>query len=366
MNIFIYYLLPLAVVLGVLIFFHELGHFLVAKAFDVKVLRFSLGFGKKLVGRQVGETEYLISAVPLGGYVKMLGENESEEEETESLPPADLKRAFNVQHPWKRIAIVAAGPAFNFFLAFVLFGGMYAVMGTQILTAEVGQVREASPADQAGLKNGDVIVAVEGTPVASWEELQERVRGRAGEPLVFRFVRDGESLEVTVTPEPSVVKNLFGEDIRTALIGIVASGAYRNVDLGPVAAVREGAVRTWEITKLTLLTIVKLFQRIVPMETVGGPIMIGQLTGQLAQESFVHLIPFMAVISINLGVLNLLPVPILDGGVIVFLFVELILGKPLSLRKREIAQKTGLFILIALMAVVFYNDIARLVRQFLG
>jgi len=364
LNILIYYLLPFAVVLGVLIFCHELGHFLVAKAFDVKVLRFSLGFGKKLVGWQIGETEYLISAVPLGGYVKMLGENESEEEE-KPLAPADLKRAFNVQHPLKRIAIVAAGPVFNFFLAFLLFGGMYAISGTQVLTTEVGQVTEASPAALAGLKKGDVIAAVEGTPVDSWEELKEMVRDRAGDPLVFRLVRDGETLELTVTPELSVVKNLFGEDIRTALIGIVASGNYRSVDLGPVAAVREAAVRTWEITELTLLTIVKLFQRVVPMKTVGGPIMIGQMTGQLARESFTYLIPFMAVISVNLGVLNLLPVPILDGGVILFLLVELVIGKPLSLRKREMAQKVGLFILITLMAVVFYNDIARLVRPFL-
>ncbi len=361
MHVLLYYILPLIVVLGVLIFCHELGHFLVAKLFRVKVLRFSLGFGPKLVGKTLGETEYLISAVPLGGYVKMLGENETEED-AEPIPPSDLNRAFNMQHPLERIAIVSAGPAFNFFLAFLLFCGLHLVAGTQIMVPEVGQVREGSPADGAGLKKGDVVAAVEGRAVHSWEDLKGEVEGRAGDPLVFLVRRGERTLELTVTPEASTVTNLFGEEVRSALIGIVASGEFQTVDLGPGQAVVEAAARTWEITKLTLLTVVKLFQRVVPMETVGGPIMIGQLTGQIAQESFLYLIPFMAVISVNLGILNLLPVPILDGGVIVFLLVELVAGKPLSIRKREMAQKAGLFILIALMALVFYNDIARIVR----
>ncbi len=364
MHVMVYYILPLILVLGVLIFCHELGHFLVAKFFDVKVLRFSLGFGSKIVGRRIGETEYRISAIPLGGYVKMLGENEGDEEEEEEEPisPADLKRAFNVQHPLKRIAIVAAGPAFNFVLAFLLFCGLHLVMGTQIMTAEVGQVREGSPADLAGIQKDDRILAVEGRPVDSWNALKDAVKDRAGQPLAFLVARGERTLEFMVTPELSTTKNLFGEEVRTALIGIVAAGNFRHVKLGPLDATAEAAKRTWEITELTLLTVVKLFQRVIPMDTVGGPIMIGQLTGQLAQESFAHLIPFTAVISVNLGILNLLPVPILDGGVILFLLAELILGKPLSRRKRELAQKVGLFILITLMVVVFYNDIARLFR----
>lgn len=361
MHVLIYYIIPLVVVLGVLIFFHELGHFLVAKLFDVKVLRFSLGFGHKLVGKTIGETEYRISAIPLGGYVKMLGESEGEEGD-EPISPSDLKRAFNMQHPLKRIAIVAAGPLFNFFLAFVLFCGLHMAIGAQIMLPEVGQVSEGSPADLAGMEKGDIILSVEGHPVASWEELKDQVEHRAGDPLVFLVRRSDRTLELTVTPEPSTVKNIFGEEVRTALIGIVASGNFQTVSLGPGKSVIEAAFRTWEITKLTILTVVKLFQRIIPMETVGGPIMIGQMTGQIAQESFLYLIPFMAVISINLGILNLLPVPILDGGVIIFLLLELIIGKPLGPKKREMAQKVGLFLLITLMVVVFYNDIARLFR----
>ncbi len=359
MHVLIYYIIPLVIVLGVLIFCHELGHFLVAKLFDVKVLKFSLGFGNKLVGRTIGETEYRISVIPLGGYVKMLGENG---ETDEPVSPSDLKRAFNVQHPLKRIAIVAAGPLFNFFLAFLLFCGLHFAMGVQIMLPEVGQVSEGSPADLAGMKKGDLVLSVEGRPVASWEELKRQVEHRAGEPLVFLVSRSNRTLELTVTPEPSSVKNIFGEEVPTALIGVVASGEFQAVKPTPGKAVLEAAVRTWEITKLTILTVVKLFQRIIPIETVGGPIMIGQMTGQIAQESFLYLIPFMAIISINLGILNLLPVPILDGGVIVFLLVELMIGKPLGPKKREIAQKVGLFLLITLMVVVFYNDITRIFR----
>jgi regulator of sigma E protease len=356
MSFFFYYFFPFIVVLGVLIFFHELGHFLVAKQFGVKVLKFSLGFGYKLVGKKIGETEYLISTVPLGGYVKMLGEND---DDAESVPPDEAARAFNNQHVLKRIAIVAAGPVFNLILALILFCGLYLISGSQIMTAEIGQVREGSPADQAGLEKGDVIVAVDGEPVRGWSDIKAVIQDRAGVAVVLSVERKGELLNKRVVPEEAVEKNIFGEEIKTALIGIVAAGRYEKIELGPGAAVKEAFLKTWEVIRLTCLTVVKLIQRVVPIKTVGGPILIGQMTGQLAKESFLYLIPFMAVISINLGILNLLPVPILDGGVIVFLLIELITGRPISLKKRDWAQKVGLFLLIFLMVVVFYNDIMR-------
>ena len=167
-------------------------------------------------------------------------------------------------------------------------------------------------------------------------------------------------LHLTVVPEAAVEKNIFGEKTKSALIGIVAEGKYRKLQLGHREAVGQAFRKTWEVIKLTCLTIVKLVQRVIPIKTVGGPILIGQLTGQLAKESFLYLIPFMAVISINLGILNLLPVPILDGGLIIFLLIELVIGKPISIKKRDLAQKVGLFLLIFLMVVVFYNDISRL------
>ncbi|NQU12858.1 MAG: RIP metalloprotease RseP [Desulfobacteraceae bacterium] len=360
MHIFLYYIAPFVIVLGILIFFHELGHFLVAKYFGVRVLKFSLGFGPKLVGKKIGETEYLISIFPLGGYVKMLGEDGDETDEP--LSPEEKMKSFSNKHVLKRIAIVAAGPIFNLLLALVIFCGFYLVAGTQVMTSEVGQVRTGSPAEKAGLSKGDVIVAIDGKPLETWTEIKGVVQESAGKPLEFTVKREGNLLVLTVVPEISVVKNIFGEEVKSALIGIVAAGKFKEVILGPWDSLKEGLRKTWEITRLTCLTIVKLFQRVVSIKTLGGPILIGQMTGQLAQENWIYLFPFMAVISINLGILNLLPIPILDGGFIIFLLIELVSRKPLNVKKREMAQKVGIFLLAVLMAVVIYNDVVRLIK----
>ena len=358
MHFFLFYILPFVVVLGVLIFFHELGHFLVAKYFKVKVLKFSLGFGPKLVGKEIGETEYLISAFPLGGFVKMLGEGEDEED----LTPEDEKRAFNNQHVLKRIAIVAAGPFFNLILALLIFCISFMFSGNQILIPEVGQVNANSPAGRAGFLKGDVIISIGEKQVGSWSEIKELIQHSSGMPLEITVRREGDNLTMTVIPEESVVKNIFGENEKVSLIGIVSSGRFEQISLSPLEGIKAGFRKTWEIIWLTCLTIVKLFQGIIPVKTLGGPILIGQMTGELAQQNFTYLFPFMAVISINLGILNLLPIPILDGGFIFFLIIELISGKPLSLKKREIAQKAGLFILISLMVIVMFNDVTRLLE----
>ncbi|MBN1276358.1 MAG: RIP metalloprotease RseP [Deltaproteobacteria bacterium] len=360
MNFFLYYILPFIVVLGVLIFFHELGHFLVAKYFNVKILKFSLGFGPRLIGKKIGETDYLISLVPLGGYVKMLGENT--EEEQEKLTPEDELRSFGNQHVLKRIFIVAAGPFFNLLLALITFCCFYMIVGNQVVVPEIGQVRENSPAFNAGFLKGDIIVSIGDKTTPAWSDVKRIVERSAGKSLDITVQRADSFLVLRVTPEQSRVKNIFGEDIDAALIGVVSSGRIGVVKVGPLDAVAEGFAKTWEITRLTILTVVKLIQRIVPIETIGGPILIGQMTGHLAKESFISLIPFMAVISINLGILNLLPIPILDGGLIVFLFIELIIGRPLSIKVREKAQKAGLIVLIMLMAFVIFNDVLRLVN----
>ncbi len=361
MHYFVYYVLPFLVVLGVLIFFHELGHFLVAKYFGISVLKFSLGFGPKVFGKKIGETEYLISAIPLGGYVKMLGEND--DEEGNPISPLDAQRSFSHKPAIQRIAVVGAGPLFNLLLALVIFCASFAFSGMQVLTTEIGQVREGSPADKAGLMKGDLIVGVNGLETEAWPQLKEFVKTNRGEPIEVTLLRDGETLTVTVIPEMSTVKNIFGEEIKTPLLGVVSAGTFKEVRLGFPGAMKEGFLKTWEIIKLTCLTVVKLFQGIVSIKTLGGPILIGQMTGQLAEESWAYLIPFTAVISINLGILNLLPVPILDGGFIVFLLIELIIGRPLNVKKREFAQKLGIGLLVLLMIVVIYNDIARIFQQ---
>jgi len=357
MNFFLHYILSFLFVLGILIFFHELGHFLVAKYFGVKVLKFSLGFGPKLAGKKIGETEYLISLIPLGGYVKMLGE--SDDEGAEPISPIDEEKSFSNAHVLKRLAIVVAGPLANLLLALIIFVFFYLFAGYQVMVPEIGQITKDSPAERAGLLKGDLIISVAEKPIDTWSDIRGAVRESEGKSLEITVKRGEKYFTLTVVPETSVVKNIFGEEIKSPLIGIVASGKFRQVILGPAGALKEGFKRTWEIIKLTCLTIVKLFQGVISIKTLGGPIMIGQMTGQVTQQNWAYLFPLMAVISINLGILNLLPIPILDGGFIIFLLMELIIGKPLSIKKRELAQKVGLFLLITLMVVVMYNDVAR-------
>jgi len=358
MNFIIYYLFPFIVVLGVLIFFHELGHFIVAKYFNVKVLKFALGFGPRLLWKNIGETEYSIRAVPLGGYVKMLGEDPEEEEEQE-LSPEDALRAFNNQHVLKRIAIAAAGPIFNLILALLLFWLVFWSAGTYVVMPEIGQVTPDSPAMKAGLQKGDLIGSVQGKQVQNWSEIREMVQDKAGIPLRISVKRGQEALTFTVVPE-EVTQEVFGQEIKSALIGIVSSGKGKHVVFGPVGAFQRALEETWEWIDRICVVIVRLFQGRLSMKLLGGPLMIGQMTGEMAQESLSLLIPFTAVISVNLAVINLFPIPILDGGLIIFFLVELLIGKPISIRKREFAQKVGLVLLIFLMLIVTYNDLSRI------
>jgi len=206
-TFFLYYILPFLIVLGVLIFFHELGHFLAAKYFGVKVLKFSLGFGPKLVGRKMGETEYLISALPLGGYVKMLGENADEEEEP--LSPEDEEKSFSNKHVGKRMAIVAAGPIFNLLLALLIFCSFYIVAGIHVMTPEIGQVRENSPASSAGFLKGDVIVSVGDKETENWTQIKEIIQGNTGQPVDVTVKRGDAYVTLTVVPEISVNQKHF-------------------------------------------------------------------------------------------------------------------------------------------------------------
>ena len=358
MTTILYYIIPFIVVLGVLIFFHEFGHFLIAKLCNVKVLKFSLGFGPKVMGKKMGETEYVISAFPLGGYVKMLGE-----ENDEQIIPEDAHRSFSKQPVLTRIAIAAAGPMFNFLLAFILFSGIFLISGYPTMIAEVGQVRPDSPADESGILKGDIIEYIDGKKINKWDDIKKFIEKSPNKGLNMEMIRGDKRISTMVSPKEEIVKNIFGEEIKSALIGIVWSGNIKELKLGPLRALKEGGKKTWELTALTVLTVVKLFQGVIPLKTLGGPIMIGQLTGEIAKQNLSYLLPFMAVISINLAILNLLPVPVLDGGLILLFLIEIVIRKPISIKKREMAQKIGLFLLILLMAVVFYNDLVRIITK---
>lgn len=344
----------LIIVLGVLIFFHELGHFLVARVLGVGVERFSLGFGPKLIGKTIGITEYRISAIPLGGYVKMVGESPDSE-----LDPSDIPISFTHKHVFKRILIVAAGPFFNILLALIIFFGIFQISGLLILKPGIGDVNEGSPAYMAGLKKDDLVVSIDGVDISSWEDMANAIMASKGKTLAISVLREDKILTKNVTPEVKKFKNIFNEDVDRYVIGITASGEVFNKDLNFFQAVSESINQTYQITALTIKGVVKLFQGTVSPKTLGGPIMIAQMAGQQAKEGVVNLIFFIALISINLAILNFLPIPVLDGGHLLFFFIEAVKGSPVSVKVREISQQAGIFVLILLMIYVFYNDIAR-------
>ena len=349
-------LLAFAVSLGILIFIHEFGHFLAAKLFKVKVERFSLGFGPRLLGKQVGDTDYRISAFPLGGYVKMLGES-TDEEIPEDLHPV----SFSHQPLKRRITIVAAGPTFNLLLAVFLYAMIFGIFGLAKTTTHIGSVTPDSPAASAGLKPDDKVLAVNGTPVKEWSELSQLIQDSGGKPIQLKVLRGDKTFTVELTPEIKETQTILGEKVRRPLIGIVASNNVIVEKINPLKAGYYALTQTIGMIKLTFVVLGKLIVGAISPRTLAGPIGIAQMSGEVAKAGPLAFLSFLAILSINLGILNFLPIPILDGGHLLFFSLEGIMGKPISIRKRELAQQVGLFLLIALMVFVFYNDIYRLV-----
>ena len=367
------------VVLGVLIFVHELGHFLVAKLFNVKVEKFSLGFGPKLFGKQIGETEYLVSAFPLGGYVKMFGEggiiegetkttgvseevNVSESSLTLELTDEERNRSFAHKPPLARIAIVMAGPTFNLIFAWLAFI-VLCMLGVPTVTAKIGDVLKDKPAARAGILKDDIVTSINGKPVAHWDEIAGMITESKEKSVNLTVKRGSQNVQFTVKPEPRIAKNLFGEKVNGFAIGIASAGDIVTEYYDPLQAVVKGTSQTVKVIELTFMSLVKMVQRVVPLDSVGGPIMIVKMAGEQASAGGASFLAFMALLSINLGVLNLLPVPVLDGGHLFFYFWELIFRRPVNQKVREYAQQIGMVLLLGLMMLAFYNDI---VRYFVG
>ena len=343
------------IVLGVLIFFHEFGHFLIARLFGVGVEKFSLGFGPRLIGKKIGITDYRLSAIPLGGYVKMVGEEPDAE-----IDPADLSVSFTHKHVVKRMLIVAAGPVFNILLAILIFFGIFWASGKFIMKPSVGSVRAGSPAEAAGLAKGDLITVINGTEINSWDEMAEIINASEGNSLNLAVRRQESTLDFSITPEKVPTQNIFGENIQRYVIGITASGDTYSKDLNLMEAVGESLTQSYRVIELMVVIISKLIKGDISTDTLGGPIMIAQMAGDSAKAGVGSLIFFIALISINLAIINLLPIPVLDGGHLLFFFIEAVKGSPVSIKVREVAQQVGLFILILLMILVFYNDITRI------
>lgn len=364
--------------LGPLIFVHEFGHFLLAKLMGVSVEKFSLGFGPKIIGKKFGETEYLLSAFPLGGYVKMFGEggyieggevhttDGVDNTPTEELPLDTLReltdeeksRSFAHKPVLARIAIVVAGPMFNLLFAWFIFI-LLCMIGVPTVTTKIGEALVDKPAAKAGIQKGDVITAINNKSINRWDQISEIVSNSKGTPLTVTVKREAKDITFTITPEPRVSKNLFGEKVSGYAVGVASAGEVITEYFGPIDAVVKGTQQTWKVVELTFLSLVKMAQRIVPMDSVGGPIMIADMAGKMAESGGASFLAFIALISINLGVLNLLPVPVLDGGHLLFFFMELIFRRPVPQKVREYAQQIGMVLLLGLMVLAFYNDIIR-------
>jgi len=353
------------IVIGVLVFVHEFGHFLFAKLFGVKVLKFSLGFGNKLVSRKWGETEYLVSAFPLGGYVKMFGEHQGEGE----ILPDEQHRSFSHKPVWQRFCIVAGGPVFNLFFAVVLFFAIFFLAGfpEPVDTTSIGQVSPGSVAEKAGIKEGDTIRIINGRETVSWVDVSNLIKESRGKEVVLVVERDDARVTIHAVPEMQKIKNIFGEEVgERYMLGITRSDEVVYTDASLVDAVGAAFIQTWNLGYLTIMGIIKIFERVIPASELGGPIRIAEIAGQQMEAGWMNFLYFMGLLSINLGIINLLPIPVLDGGHLVFLTIEGIRRKPLSDRAMETFQKIGIFLLVSLMVFVFYNDIIRLVKGWMG
>ncbi|WP_456485695.1 RIP metalloprotease RseP [Hydrogenimonas sp.] len=340
-------------VISFLIFFHELGHFLMARLFGVHVERFSIGFGKVIFSKVVNKTEYAISAIPLGGYVKMKGQDDTDPTKISYDPDS-----YNVKPPWQRILILLGGPLFNFLLAFFLYYAV-ALMGANALEPVVGVVEPNSPAAEAGLRPGDRIVEINGRPIKIWDELSEAIRESQG-AVEMVVDSNGTIKSVIVTPKILEAKNIFKESVRRRMIGIGPSGDITVVRYDPVHAFSYAWKQTLQASKLIVLSVEKMIEGVVPAKEMGGVISIVQITANAAQHGITALFMLAALISVNLGILNLLPIPALDGGHIVFTLYEMIFRKPLNEEIMYRLTVAGWALLLTLMAFTIYNDIARI------
>ncbi len=439
-------------VLGVLVAFHELGHFLAARWVGVRVLKYSIGFGPKLLGRQVGETEYLLSAIPLGGYVKLFGE-----EESEATTPEEQARSFMHQKLGGKMLIVAAGPGFNFILSYIIFtvwlstGVPLFVPSFHDLTPDVEALKPGSPADLAGLKvndrilrvndkdistrselqdavaksgggaltldvrragqvktlvvtpeattvmeqgkpvtvyrlgteetppvitsvmagspamaagfePGDRVVSIETQPIHTWSQMTGFVKENPRKPLHVEVEREGHLVNLTVTPLADKT-TVDGKTVEVGKIGISGPGRSVLRSPNPFMAFVDGAQATWGWTELTAVGIYKMVAGEISSKNIGGPLTIANMSGEAASQGASSVVFLIAILSINLGVLNLLPIPILDGGHLLFFAIEAVLRKPLGDRQREIAQQVGLLLLVCIMVFAFWNDIERLISH---
>jgi regulator of sigma E protease len=365
---FVGYIVPFLFVLTIVVFFHELGHFLVARWCGVRVLVFSIGFGPELVGfNDRHGTRWKLAAIPLGGYVKFYGDENAasvpDQATLAAMGATERRQSFFGQPVGSRAAIVAAGPIANFILAIVIFAGIFMFYGKQSTAARVDSIQADSAAAAAGFVQGDVVVAIDGRPIASFNDMQRIVSGSAGRELTVTVDRGGATTNLKAVPALKEVKDNFGNVHRIGVLGITRSMAPDDLKLqraDPLTAVVMGVEETWFVVERTLSYIGGVIVGREAADQLGGPIRIAQVSGQVASIGIVALIHLAAVLSVSIGLLNLFPIPLLDGGHLLFYAIEAIRGRPLSERAQEYGFRVGLAIVLMLMIFATFNDILHL------
>jgi regulator of sigma E protease len=362
------YVVPFLFVLTIVVFFHELGHFLMARWCGIKVMVFSIGFGPEIAGfNDRYGTRWKISAVPLGGYVKFFGDENAasvpDQAAAAGMTEAEKNDSFIFQPVRSRAAVVAAGPIANFVLAIAIFATIFMTIGKQTTSARVDSVQAGSAAQAAGFQPGDLVLAINGEKIESFSDMQRIVSISAGEQLTVEVERANALVALKAVPQLKELKDNFGNVHRIGVLGIsrsMAPGDIKTEKAGPVRAVVMGAQETWFVADRTLSYIIGVFAGREAADQLGGPIRIAQVSGQVATAGFAALLHLTAVLSVSIGLLNLFPIPLLDGGHLLFYAIETIRGRPLSERAQELGFRIGLAIVLVLMIFATFNDILHL------
>jgi regulator of sigma E protease len=366
------YILPFLFVLSLVVFFHELGHFLIGRWCGVKVDTFSLGFGPELFGfNDRYGTHWRVAAFPLGGYVKFHGDangaSMTDEAALAAMPPGERAVSFIAQNVWKRAAIVAAGPLANFLLAIVIFTGIFYVNGRAILLPMVDGIAAGSAAETAGFQLGDRIVSIDGFKIDSFEDMQRVVQTASDTELVFSVDRGGKLVELVATPRRRDVATPFGTT-RVGVLGVQSKSKPENwhvQNYGFVGSVKLAGSETWYVVARTGSYLKGLVAGQESTEQLSGPIRIAEMSGAMAKLGLSALLNLVAILSISVGMLNLFPIPLLDGGHLLYYAVEAVRGKAMNDRAQQFGFKVGLMLVTSLMVFATYNDILRLTRQWM-
>lgn len=357
LSALIEYVIPFLAVFTVLVFVHEMGHYLAARRCGIRVEVFSVGMGPELLGwTDRAGTRWKVSAVPLGGYVRMLGEMQPGEGTPSSDPDS-----FETKSLRERAFVVAAGPAANFLLAIAILAGMFASVGQPFTPSDIGRVLPGSAAERAGFRAGDTITRIDSTRIERFEQVVYIVQFNPGKRLDFRVVRDGEEISLTAVPDVFDTEDRFGNPQRIGRLGVARSAAgKRYVRHDPATALWRAVYETWDLTLSIFQAIGQIIDGTRTTKELGGPIRIAQLSGDMWQSGAASVIMFTAILSINLGLINLIPIPVLDGGHLLFYAVEALRGRPLGERARTFGLRIGLGMLLGLMVLATWNDLMHL------